>query len=227
MPIINMVYKKKEQWWKPWANTIAYYPLNSTSTVNDMSGNNHTLTNVGSVTFDSIAATFSWSNYLYCSPLWETNPFTVSFWLYIDSSSRDSTEKWLVRHTWGTYYWWHSTLINHSTMPHTKDIRVGTEPSNNVTYSSSTPSDWWHNVVLVCSTSNMSFYLDNVLQGTNTAAAQTWNNWYFTIWIEYWNWFNNCFYKWKMSEVIVESWLRDETARTNYYNQTKANYWIS
>ena len=29
----------------PWSSTIAYYPLNSSTTVNDMSGNGYTLTN--------------------------------------------------------------------------------------------------------------------------------------------------------------------------------------
>ena len=36
MPIINMVYKKKK-WWKPWANTLAYFPL--TDNENDVLGN--------------------------------------------------------------------------------------------------------------------------------------------------------------------------------------------
>ena len=29
--------------WQPWANTVAYYPLTSTTTVNDLSGNGYTL----------------------------------------------------------------------------------------------------------------------------------------------------------------------------------------
>lgn len=43
MAIFNTVYGGEPKW-KPWSNTIAYYPLTATSTVNDMSWNNLTLT---------------------------------------------------------------------------------------------------------------------------------------------------------------------------------------
>lgn len=216
----------RPSWWQPWANTIAYYPLDNTNTVNDLSGNNHTLTNVWNVSFDSLSTTFNWSNYLYCSPLWETVPFTVSFYLYITDSSWDSVEKWLVRHTWGNYYGWSTTILNHSSMPHTKDIRVWTEPNNNCSYTSSTPSNWWHNIVVVCDSTNMKLYVDWVFQSNNTAVAQTWTWWYFTIWTEYWTSFDNN-YKWKISKVIVESIERTAQEIADYYDQTKSLYWIS
>ena len=45
------VYIYSDESYNPWSNTLAYYPLTSTTTVNDMSWNNHHLTNAWKVNF--------------------------------------------------------------------------------------------------------------------------------------------------------------------------------
>ena len=82
-------------WWHPSANTLARYPLTSSSKVNDMSWNNNTMTNNNSVTFWTHAwvdsAYFSWwSSWWYLSlskSLWTWNSqFTANVWFYKTSS---------------------------------------------------------------------------------------------------------------------------------------------
>jgi hypothetical protein len=42
-----------------------------------------------------------------------------------------------------------------------------------------------------------------------------------------WRSWNTGYFNWKMSEFIVEKVEWAETDISNYFNQTKANYWIS
>ena len=56
-------YHKKIPW-TPWANTIAYYPLNSTYTNTDQSWNNRNGTTTWSLSYDSISCQFTSGNYI-------------------------------------------------------------------------------------------------------------------------------------------------------------------
>lgn len=81
MSIFNMVYGKKQNKWKPWANTIVYYNINdndTSSSIYDLSWNNHTQTWHWTAWYDTDAtywrvATFNWSSYTQASSI-------VNFW---------------------------------------------------------------------------------------------------------------------------------------------------
>ena len=198
----------------PWANTVAYYPLTSTTTVNDQSGNNYNLTNTGSVTFWTYkwvnCASFSGSNFLKYSLSYDKRAVTFSWWGYY--IRKNTNNEWFVR-WWPNFsawidngsnrlnFWWISWPILTS------------------------DSNWGHIVTTYDGGTTAKLYYNWVLQGTNTSLSpQTW--WWFTIGnaninstTDYW--------KWWISEVIVENKVRTDQEIADYYNQTKSDYWIS
>ena len=88
-------------WWQPWVNTLAYYPLDSINTVNDLSWNNHTLTN-NWITF----WTYNWvdcaynagSNYMTCDlgSKISDGSYTLNVWAY---------KNWGVREIYVMMFW--------------------------------------------------------------------------------------------------------------------------
>lgn len=218
MPIINMVYKKKK-WWKPWANTIAYYPLTSTSTVNDMSGNNRTLTNQWSVTFSDTDWAILNSNskrlpFPSSFNMWTV--ITVSVWVKHTTTNAlrilsdwsgvapriiFGIEQWaLFCHMWNGSSW---------------------EVWKNIVSSS---INTWEYYVLVKNWATCTYYKNWTLLSSHTYAynpsiwwAENGNE--YCIWMNEW-WTNN------IKDYIIENriWTSEQVA--NYYNSTKSNYWL-
>ena len=205
--------------WTPTSNTVAYYPLTSTSTVNDMSGNNRNLTNGWSVTFWTYkwvnCAYFSWSNYLYNSNLYSNqNALTVSWWEYY-------VNNWFVNSN--VFRWWWNLWPRHD---RDKNYALACSPwlSPTVAVSSDTQRhhyaftySWW-------STWTLKFYVDWVLIWTNTSATPPSSSW---IAISRAQNSDGNYFKWWQSEIIIENSVRDDTKISDYYNLTKSNYWIS
>ena len=101
---VNKIYVGTQQVrpvWKPWSNTIAYYPLTSTTTVNDMSGNNRNLTN-HSVSFN----TYDWVNCAYFNGSSQyLNQDSVNMWLFSGSLTVSSWIKGTWAITTSIWYW--------------------------------------------------------------------------------------------------------------------------
>lgn len=78
MPIINLVYEAPTWWgwWQPWVNTVAYYPLTSTTTTSDESGNWHTLSN-HSVQF----WTYNWVDCANCNIVYSHSNNNISIYV--------------------------------------------------------------------------------------------------------------------------------------------------
>ena len=202
--------------WNPWSNTIAYYPLTSTTTVNDMSGNNYNLTNTWWVTFVS----YQWVNCAYYAGTWflkntslsyDKRAFTMQWWWYYLRKNANNTSfirRWpnlwayIDRDTnnlrcspW--WIWW--TVIS---------------------------SDSWWNLITVTYDWNvtMKLYLNWTLIWTKTdTSPSTW--WWLSVWnaninstTDYWYWW--------ISEVIIENKVWTATEVSNYYNLTKSKYWL-
>jgi len=226
--------KKIYQWtnlvrpiWKPNANTIAYYPLTSSSTVNDMSGNNKTLTNNGWVTFWNYSwvdcAYLNWSSYLKNTYTdFNVTQATINIWI---KRTRSATE----------YFAW---LRDNS--PDTQ-VSIYGDSSNKIWiiyYQSSWKYNWyttwitsaWMNLVLTVNWSwNKMYYNWNLL-------TLSYSNWSSSTWLSSCTsnnitigshqWGNSWKLNWYISNVIIEDkvWTADEVL--NYYNQTKSNYWL-
>jgi hypothetical protein len=221
MPIINMVYKKKKGW-KPWANTIAYYPL--TDDFNDHSWNWYNLTS-NSVQLTTI----SWvkcanMNNSYCTSnaLVTSLPYSIVFWAKAKTSgwNKAFSIMWQYSWSWGWSWimWWE--------LSNTNNINIRYWNATN-TYSSisQTIDTSWHLYVVTYSTGWCYLYID----GTQTANPKSsltnsvLNTTPFRIWANYewtvlWNWY--------MWAVIVEDKARTAQEISNYYNLTKSNYWL-
>ena len=209
-----------DDWWKPWANTLAWYKLNWNANDSSWNGNNGTPTNISYVTDNWIqVANFTWW-YITIPSLWVlSTSLTVN--LRMKSSQASWTEyimvylapSWdnknlavWVYNTYAKSYWWNwstSVELNSSTVV----------------------NNWvWHNIVVSVDWSNWKIYVDWTLKNTISCSHP----------IESWiySWFGdniknkNRKYNWYLSEIIIENkvWTADEISA--YYNQKKSNYWL-
>ena len=172
-----------KQWWQPWANTIAYYKINdndTTSTIYDLSGNNHHLTWYGNGAYTTDAnygrvMNLTWSNYATLNG-------------YVDPNSNNWTLICLVKYTVAWFFVWQwsswSALPSWSLWPDTfcfcQQASTNSFLRPNPTLSSGT----WHLMIWVVDWNTKSIYVDGQL---NTSATRnTTNSWnsgaYFSVW---------------------------------------------
>lgn len=195
--------------WTPNKNTIAYYPLTSTSTVNDLSWNNRTLTNYNNVAFGTYAwvdcAAFSWNKMiLYHSdfPARWYGDYTMWCWMYTTSNNLQYVLS----------FW---NAVATALVMQIKNWHI--DPNIwNVSLNS------WHHIVYTIASNTLKMYVD----GTE---VYTWTynvNGSKSLWIGRQTFTDTYNYMWYMSEVIVENKARTATEIANYYNTTKSNYWL-
>lgn len=213
--------------WQPWVNTVAYYPLNSTTTVNDMSGNGLNLTNTNATfgTYNGVSCVkFSWNWVLRQSTLttqyiWQT--FTWNVWV--------TRGDWSAEMVIGTYNNSGTKRAIGLVLTSTYiDYAIGTGGAwVDALYYTNTTSNQWYNIVITHDSSwNIKGYLNWQQVATWTATVWEWAS-NFGIWASVFK-ENEIYYStWTASEVIIENktWTADEIS--SYYNDTKANYWIS
>ena len=224
MAIFNTVYGGEPKW-KPGSNTIAYYPLTSTTTTSDMkwSGTAYNLTNSGNVTF----WTYNWVScayfngttnwYLYNTSLSFSYPSeqTVCVWMYISGTSSWVYQAiyhiWIVGWTWKLGSW----------------FRYGTWLSlSGWTGSSEVIKSWninwaWHLLANITNWNSSIQYLDWVQYQSNTNSLSATQSG-----IYLWGAQNTSSDRltWYESELIVENKARTSDKVMAYYNQTKSNY---
>ena len=218
-----MVYKKKK-WWKPWADTIAYYPLTSITQTTDQSWNNLNGTVSWTITFWTNlwvdCASFNWwSNYIvvpYNSRM-NTNTFTLSVWL--TKSNASDWNKWAISRWNFNNHWWDFALCNYV------NTNGGTFMINDGHSSAFTMFDWtnkWVNVILTYNWSVGEAYVNSnkVLTYNKTFDMSSLTT-RFNIW---WYYNSNYCWQWNISEIIRENKIWTAQEISDYYNQTKWNY---
>jgi hypothetical protein len=199
---------------QPWANTIAYYELNWDAT--DATGNyDGTASNVTYTTLASWiqVATFNGSDskISIADPLVNNlSTFTVNVWFndiannfgnVLDNQS--SVNDWMLMDSIdGTQFrvwlgWWSAS-------------------------DSSLTLNTWHNVVLAYNNGTYIVYFDNQLDYTENFTYRNWINMTIWAWVA-----QNRYWTWYISKVIFENKTRTAQEISNYYNQTKWDYWIS
>jgi hypothetical protein len=214
---------RPKRWWKPWANTVAYYPLDSVNTVHDLSWNNYNLTNNWNVTF-GVNTWVDCATFWNATPRWLVNTsaniinwqYTYLVWINMDMSSYAEGRA-------RTFGWTSSFFILIGDLPNNHNMWPQLPPTNWVTLTS-----WWHLVCFVWDVSSGSFtsYLDGTL-----VSSWTWISWSMS-WILIWakeNSYSHYYdrFKWNMSAVIWEDKQRTAQEVSDYYDQTKWDYWIS
>lgn len=213
--------------WTPWANTVAYYPLTSVSTVDDESGNNRDLTNswiifgdywwVDCGYFDgSVYASFSWFSL-------DNSARTVNFWAYCtwsvwgyyavahisDFSAHPSWSLWVKFNNWNTNVWpWDWVNASAETV-------------------TATVTAWWHNIVVVQESTAVKLYVDGTLIGTNSSyPSESWTPSGWSVGSKNASTHSERFIGY-VSNLILEDKVWTATEVADYFDQTKSTYWIS
>ncbi len=211
-------------WRQPWANTLAYRPLTSTSTTNDLSWNNNNLSSIWTVNFWTYywvdCACFddnSWR--LQSSSLYDINDLTwitICSWFFTDWAPSDTdwkiwTTEWHNCFWYANWLWWY----------YRSDFAFGT-----INTTVNTESEWLL-VALTCDKVNFTItVLWQNLNYTQTEPVQDFS----MIWTNYTIWDSPGLPRkliWYISNFIIEnkSWTAQEVS--DYYNQTKSLYGIS
>ena len=226
--------------WKPGANTVAYYPLEKDT--NDYSWNNRNATEIWAwVTFTTSTDWYKCANFT-----WNTNSYIRywSQWSSLNTSNTDITVcfwAWdIVNNTWFNYsminwiiQWKKATDNNiiiwiwaNSQTTGTWYLCMQMLTTNKALYNANLfGSSWMHSYVIVFN-KNWTYksYRDWVEQVSSTYPTTNLN---WDMWIIWWNeWSTEAqrYYKWKLSNVILENKARTAKEIADYYNWTKKNY---
>lgn len=221
--------KVRPSGWQPWANTIAYYPLNWN--LNDNSGNGYNLTN-NWTTFITLA---SWKQVLSVE---QTSAYNNSF--TYDLTWKDFTISYFVKdtaqRTWYSdfpYVWLYnssnSELFQNKHSWPSQWNRVWARINNNYPWDVERYNidENWHSYFYVYNNTDrvQKLYVDwNLVStaqaisnpiSTSCAKLQVW-----------WLWYGRQVH-FQMWDLIIEDKVRTATEISDYYNQTKWDYWIS
>jgi len=208
--------------WQPWANTIAYYPLTSTTTTSDESGNWNTLTN-NNVTFWTYqwvdCASFNGSSSRLGTTIAETpqwaSPRTILWYCYNNNASyTPSNDSEIVFFSWQTGSTW-------------RMLKLGIFDDNNTIQQRWDDHEFWQTIreqrwggAVVYDGTKFTLYANWVSQWDwTTTAITSWTNFYIGGSTTSWWWWNGY-----ISNVIFENKARTAQEVADYYNQTKANY---
>ena len=204
--------------WTPWANTVAYYPLDSTNTVNDMSWNWKTMTNnwatFGTYAGVSCMNTQSWYLKRTSCIFTGTWTFTMNFWAYRYYDSNDYENAIMI---------WASSGDNSlgAWVYNDKVYTFWWNGDHNSWYTMNTGK--WYNIVVTRTSNTWTIYVDGVSRWSWTVSFNP-TSWVTTIG----SWFDGGSKRpWYLSEMIMENVCWTSTEVSNYFNNTKSKYWIS
>lgn len=224
--------------WKPWANTIAYWKLETDGA--DYSWNGYNLT-LNWITFQTswnlkyaevtTAGQNSYQPWVFTQANVWTGDFCLNFWfnpvnpwsklpvMFLDSPDIHP-------------YPWVNIFFDPNNIAGMWDgiiFRLGSNGEHTSTTTASSLYNWWHNVVYTRLNWVCSAYIDWVSTITpysdNTNISQLW--WY-SAYVIWWNGSSQT--RWntwaKFSNMICEKawWTAQEVSA--YYNQTKSTYWL-
>ena len=208
--------------WTPWANTLAYFPLEWDYKDYSWNWNNGTKSwTINFVTSWGLtyAETSSYTAWYVSFPItMNSTAYTLSWWVNLQLPSQ-YYRWWSIFWIWNTtnslcgtdVWWWYNKF----------DVTVvGTRDwISNVAPSAST----WYHIAWIFTTTWMKMYV-------NWAQAYSDSNSYTLSWSS-WKLFSrdaltSWDYHWALSQIIIENkeWTQQEVS--DYYNLTKSNYWL-
>lgn len=198
--------REYQAWRQPWANTVAYYPM--ISDILDHSWNNNNFTGSWySFSNNKVILTSDLSWPLVVPTSW-TEPRTVIAWISYSSSSSE----WMYKFAdW--IYWDNGSIINSSTREG-GHLKIGSSWYEVHTASSQT----FDCIALVRDWTSLVVYINWNLLNTATIAR---NDWYFQYATS-----SSTLCAWTYWEIIVENKAWSAQEISDYYDQTKWNYWL-
>jgi hypothetical protein len=199
-----------QQWWQPWANTIAYFPFETD--ILDHSGNSVTL-NTSWYTYTQQAV-----GYLFVGNWWlgfnDSSVKFINVWMNIQTQTTPFGNGAYMNGGGLCYSAWHSQSRLRGVF-----VRYINQSSTDVSNKTNL-SSWWHNFAIGYDDTATKCYLDWELFWTSSWLPYSFGNevWLFSCWGNS----NN-------SSAIISQWIIEDTERTaqevsDYYNSTKANY---
>lgn len=210
---VKEIYVWEDVPFAPWANTVAYRPLNSTTQYNDLWGNGYTLSPLSTqkfLTLNGVDCLYINSNYLNRTtapkfPIW-ASPITISLWFAERVSFR--------------YWWWNQLSITKTTgakvycytdssQSTTNRLVSTTAPTTSTRYLLTITYDW----------TTVKMYMNGVLEDSKartltTTEVTSSNDLRVGTQGSY------------MSELFVENRCWSDSEISDYYNQTKSKYWL-
>lgn len=224
--------KVRPTWWAPWANTIAWFPMDSD--LLDHSGNNFSVTTYGNVsiwTAWGVSAGYFWG-------IWElSGSFTYNnTWLTVmgyayKTANPNNDNASMFGFAWWNMGWplcqalyWNTNWDSHiSNKPWVALFDWNTQA--NQTAVSMNNNEWVHfAMTLDKDTKELKLYTNWVLSEQYTTQESLSSINY--LWMSRANWIDRSWIGY-FSNVIFEDKLWTSTEISDYFNQTKANYWIS
>lgn len=207
--------------WQPWANTIVYFPLDTD--LNDYSWN-YTLTANNLATINTVdgvscldcSANRSFANCTISTlPQWtqaRTNMFRVrwnALWQY------PAYAYWTSQHSKADVLW-HNNASSPAS-PSWSQYWWSMETNETIT-----TGQWYHIAITIDGSTEQKIYQNWVLKNTKHLTVNT--NWT-TLYLWHCTW-DGTYINWYLSKFIIEDRIRTAQEIEDYYNQTKANYWI-
>jgi hypothetical protein len=224
--------------WKPWANTIAYYPLEINT--NDYSWNSRNATQVWS----SVTFTTSTDGYKCANFTWDTNSYIRygSQWSSLQFGTTDITVCFwagdIVSNTlWANYAMINCILQGKKATDNNIIIWIWANNStvgiwymvmqilttNKWLYNSNLyNTNWMHLYTIVFKTDwTYKAYRDAVEQVSSTYPTNSlsWDGW--IIWWNEWDAGTTRYYKWKLRQVVLEKEARTLDKIRQYYMTTQ------
>jgi hypothetical protein len=213
---MGIYLRTEEQQRQPWANTIAYYPLNSICNFTDQSWNGYDLTTSN--------ATITTLNWISCASYSNGRAYnsTPSVWSQRTLSARFyNCTNWVMVGTWADQNTFQCIMLAKASW---QTIQIS--DFHSIWFVSwNISSNTRHHAVAVANWANMYIYVDWVLASSWTHSRTDSSTW-ISAWGKPFLDSNPDQYSWYLSNVIIESaaWSAQDVA--DYYNLTKANYWL-
>lgn len=218
-------------WWQPWPNTIAYFPLDTD--LLDHSGNSFSATIRGNVSIWTawwISAGYFWDIWELSWAVTITGSVTVLGYAYkTGNPNYDNASMFGFAWWWSmgwpvcqALYWNTNWPANISNKPWVALFDWDTQA--NQTAVSMNNNEWTHfAATLDWSTKEVKLYTNWVLSSQYTSSATTLPNY---LWMSRNDWLDRSWIGY-FSNVIFESKCWTATEISDYFNQTKWDYWIS
>ena len=216
------IYSTSGWWgWQPWVDTIAYFPFSED--FNDKVWSRTLTVNQCTISwwYANVSGTNSYMRL--SSTIWGTD-ITINCWYYYWGTSPYNTLFCYLN--WGKHhalipsaieYWpvWQIWFYNDSISPWWFWGNIEMTTGN------------WYNIVITKSWTNEKIYVNWV---SAIDSNNSFDNNSSPVWVIANSWANSSANQWsigKFSEVIFEDKVWTAQEISDYYNQTKVNYWIS
>lgn len=214
-------------WWQPWANTVAYYPLDSTNTINDLSWNSRNLTkedpygNVQFWTNDNVDCCYMNWGRLKFSSMPSISSWTILLYINTHNSSNNTNAAIIDRQFNSTYSYWALKLYSSWT-----DINYYYPTALNSVwnYQMNNTKTTWILWTMVKDGSSYKIYNNDTLVETKSWYGGNTSS---TFYIGQDGQNGSYYYCGSISNVIIEDRVWTTQEIQDYFNETKANYWIS